>query len=290
MSISAAQDAGALLRGDRRHRGENVAVPRAGLLDRVGPLDPVADRPFGDIQIREALVEVLLCGGGVAAHLGGVGGEDRGHRRPGAVQQRQGDASQPLVEVGQHAPMTRSLGLEGVAAHRLQQAPHRVAEAETGVQQGVGPAQVEAQLLGEPLSDIRHPFRVHRVLQQDQARPPGHQPAAVVAGDALPGQILEGPLEPAHGVEGLELDGGVLGHVRAHHVVGVAPALDHDRRLGAQDRVDPADRVAGLPGDLEEQRPRPAPRAARPRALGRFVGHHRGSGPQTVQLLLTVLA
>jgi hypothetical protein len=101
----AAQQPGALLGGDGRDRGEHVAGPGAGALQLVGGRDRVVGGGGVGVQVLQALVEVLLVGGGVASHLGGVGGERGGERNPVPAQERQRGRAQPLVEVGQDAPL-----------------------------------------------------------------------------------------------------------------------------------------------------------------------------------------
>ena len=68
------------------------------------------------------------------------------------------------------------------------------------------------------------------VIQQDDARPAGDQPAAVVAGDALRAQLIERLADEPFGGLLLEFHGRGLRVVGADQAVAVAPALASWRR------------------------------------------------------------
>ena len=109
----ALQEVLALVGGDVRDGCEDVAGVGGGALDAVAVVDAALAGLGIDVEELQVVVEVDGAGAEVSAKECGVGGEDGGDVDPPLAAERQGDAGQPLVKVGDD-------GLRGLMADELQ--------------------------------------------------------------------------------------------------------------------------------------------------------------------------
>ena len=94
-------------------------------------------------------------------------------------------------------------------------------------------------------------------VEQHGLRSAGDQPVPVLDAVTHLAHLLHGLADGrVHliGAGGLELDLCGVVVVRPNEAVALAPARHHGRDLGTQDGIDPAELVADLPADLEEDR------------------------------------
>lgn len=89
-----------LERGDVGDGGEDVARVGGGALDAVAVVDAALAGLGVDVEALQVVVEVDGAGAEVAAEEGGVGGEDGGDVDAALLGEGEGDAGEPLVEVG----------------------------------------------------------------------------------------------------------------------------------------------------------------------------------------------
>lgn len=90
------------------------------------------------------------------------------------------------------------------------------------------------------------------VLDKQDARTTGHEPAATTNGDAMRfAESADGSADPAIGGDFFELKTRFGRFIRPDEYVAVAPALGHEGNFGADDLIDPADLVANFPGNFE---------------------------------------
>ena len=78
------------------------------------------------------------------------------------------------------------------------------------------------------------------MIQQDHARPPGDQPAPVMAWDAGAAQLIKGMSDHALGRALFEIDRRGGGVVWPDQAIAIVPSLQHGGGFGAQHGVDAA--------------------------------------------------
>ena len=92
----------ALVCGDMRHGREDIGAVRGGTLNAVPVVDTALSRFVVDIEVLEIVVEVDRAGTEITAEQGSMSGKHRCDIDVPLAQERDGETSLPLVEVGDH--------------------------------------------------------------------------------------------------------------------------------------------------------------------------------------------
>jgi len=136
---------------------------------------------------------------------------------------------------------------------RAEELFHQVPEGHDLVDQAVVARQADVVVLPQDVLDLGQAVENTTGVQENGPWLAGDEPPAVVGVEPALAQGLDGRAHRARGRRPLEFQGAILRTVRPDHRVPVAPALGHAGDLRADHRVDAAQLLADLPGDLAEE-------------------------------------